>query len=483
MKQFKLSEKAKRKFRYGTNSIILLAVVIVVTVLANVLLEQIPMSVDLTVESLYTITDTTKNILKDLDKDVTIYALYDRVQGESSQNTFNIIKYLDIYEEYEHVNVEYVDLDKNPGFLRETVGEEAASAYSDGDYVVKCGEHIKHIPSSNMYETETSLDYSTFQYQSVTKGINAEACLSGAIVYVISDEIPVVYISTGNGEADMTSYSKVKLNITNNNFDIKELNLNQSDIPEDCAVIMFISPTSDLSTTALNRLKTWFNTTNGNVICLMDYLKSGTEFTNFNTLFSLFSLKLNNDVVKESSDYCITGKPQWFTASTLSPSDSPLEGTSKASGYFFDTRSIEILSTSNEYSDSAALVKTSAGAVATDIITGQESAGEKVLMASGRYQGGLDVSKILLAGSSLNLQDEYIQSTGSPTAGGILVKSLNWMASNSNEGDLIPTKEYSTETVSVTQSQYNMWSVIGYLVYPLIVVVIGLVIWIKRRHL
>ena len=129
------------------------------------------------------------------------------------------------------------------------------------------------------------------------------------------------------------------------------------------------------------------------------------------------------------------------------------------------------------------MVKTSAGAVATDIITGQESAGEKVLMASGRYQGGLDVSKILLAGSSLNLQDEYIQSTGSPTAGGILVKSLNWMASNSNEGDLIPTKEYSTETVSVTQSQYNMWSVIGYLVYPLIVVVIGLVIWIKRRHL
>ena len=93
MKQFKLSEKAKRKFRYGTNSIILLAVVIVVTVLANVLLEQIPMSVDLTAESLYTITDTTKNILKDLDKDVTIYALYDRVQGESSKNTFNIIKY------------------------------------------------------------------------------------------------------------------------------------------------------------------------------------------------------------------------------------------------------------------------------------------------------------------------------------------------------------------------------------------------------
>lgn len=483
MKKLKLSEKTKRKFRYGTNSIILLAVVIVVAVLANILLEQVPMSVDITAESLYTITDTTKDILKGLEKDVTIYALYDRVKGESSTTTFNIIKYLDMYEAYDHVTVEYVDLDKNPGFLRETVGEDAASSYSSGDYIVKCGDHIKQIPSSNMYETETSMDYSTFQYQSVTKGINAEACLSGAIVYVISDEIPVVYVSTGNGEADMSSYSKVKLNITNNNFEIKELNLNQSDIPEDCAVIMFISPTSDLSTTALNRLKTWFNTTNGNVICLMDYLKSGTEFTNFNTLFGLFSLRINNDVVKETSDYCITGKPQWFTASTLSPANSPLEGAEKASGYFFDTRSVEVLSTSNEYSDSTALVKTSAAATATDIITGAESTGEKVLVASGRYQGGLDVSKILLTGSSLNLQDEYIQSTGSTIAGGILVKSLNWMASNSNEGDLIPTKEYNTETVSVTESQYKLWSVIGYLVYPLIIVVIGFVIWIRRRHL
>ena len=483
MKKVQLSEKTKRKFRYGTNSIILLIVVIVIAILANILLEQIPMSVDITAESLYTITDTTKDILKGLEKDVHIYALYDRVKGEASTTTFNIIKYLDMYAEYSHVKVEYVDLDKNPGFLRETVGEDAASEYVSGDYIVKCGDHVKHIPASNMYETQTSMDYSTFQYQTTTTGIDAEACLTGAIVYVISDEIPVVYVSTGNGEADMSSYSKVKLNIINNNFDIKELNLNQSDIPEDCAVILFVSPTSDLSTTALNRLKTWFNTTNGNVICLMDYLKSGTDFTNFNTLFGLFSLSLNNDVVKESANYCITGKPQWFTASTLSPSNSPLEGAGKASGYFFDTRSINVLNTSSEYSDSAALVKTSAEATATDIVTGQESIGEKVIMASGRYQGGLEISKILLAGSSLNLQDEYIQSTGSTTAGGILVKSLNWMASNSNEGDLIPAKEYNTETVSITESQYKTWSVVGYLAYPLIVVAIGVVIWIRRRHL
>ena len=483
MKKLQISERTKRRFRYGTNSIVLIIAVIIVAVLVNLLLEQFPMSVDMTAESLYTITDTTRETLQNLDKDVTIYALYDRVKGEASSSTFNVIKYLDMYEVYDHVSVEYVDLDKNPSFLRETVGEETASDYSSGDYLVKCGDHVRHIPSANMYETQTSLDYSTFQYQSTTTGINAESCLTGAVMYVISDAIPTVYVSTGNGEADISYYSKVRLNIINNNFDIKELNLNQSDIPEDCAVILFASPTADLSTTALNRLKTWFNTTNGNVICLMDYSQSGTALPNFDQLFAMFSLRINNDVVQESAEYCITGKPQWFLAGTLSPADSPLADTTSASGYFFDTRSIELLSMSSEYSKSAALVKTSAGATATDIVTGQQSVGEKTIVASGRYQGGTEISKLYLTGSSLNLQDEYIASTGSTTAGGMLIKALNWMASNSNEGDLIPTKSYNTETLSITENQYKVWSFIGYLIYPLLLVIVGLIVWIRRRHL
>lgn len=65
MRKINFSEKTKRRFRYGTNSIILMAVVIAVAVLVNVLLEQLPMSADLTKESLYSITDTTKKVLSE----------------------------------------------------------------------------------------------------------------------------------------------------------------------------------------------------------------------------------------------------------------------------------------------------------------------------------------------------------------------------------------------------------------------------------
>lgn len=483
MRKINFSEKTKRRFRYGTNSIVLMAVVIVVAVLVNVLLEQLPMSVDLTKEALYSITDTTKKILSELDRDVEIIALYDKVKGESSSSTAQVIKVLDLYDEYDHIKVSYVDMDKDPSAVYNAVGEDRASDYSSGDYIVKCGSNVKRIASSNMFETSTSIDYSTYQYVSTTTGLKVETNVTSAVLYVTSDEIPVVYLSTGNGEATMDSYSMIKQNIETNNFDIKELNLNQADIPDDAVVILFNNPTSDLSTTALNKLKVWFNTKGGNCICLMDYSLQGTEFPNFNDLFALFSMKINNDVVSESEEYHLPGKQQWFTAKTLSPDNSPLENQNTGTAYIFDSRSIELLGKTTTYSESYALVNTSSEAISTSITDGSETVGVKTVVAAGRYQGGSEVSKMLLTGSGANLQDQYITYTGSSTAPGILIRSLNWMYTNTNEGDLIETKKYNTDVISVTQKQANVLGIVGIVVYPLIILIVGGVIWFRRRHL
>lgn len=91
---------------------------------------------------------------------------------------------------------------------------------------------------------------------------------------------------------------------------------------------------------------------------------------------------------------------------------------------------------------------------------------------------------MLLTGSSLNLQDRYLyNSIANSTAPGILIRSLNWMYTNTNEGDLIGTKEYNTDVISVTQQQANVLGIVGIIVYPLLILVVGIVIWFRRRHL
>lgn len=50
-----------------------------------------------------------------------------------------VIRILDLYDAYSHVNVSYVSLDSNPNIVNETVGQASAAAYSEGDYIVKSG--------------------------------------------------------------------------------------------------------------------------------------------------------------------------------------------------------------------------------------------------------------------------------------------------------------------------------------------------------
>ncbi len=472
---FKLSEKTKRRFKFGTNSVILMIAVVAVAVLVNILFGQLPMSWDLTSEELYSITEKTEEILDDLDREVEIYALFDEAKGQADTNIAPIMKYLDIYDAHSKVTVKYVDIDKNPAFLRETVGETKAQNYSAGDYIVKCGGNIRQIPQINMYVIDKDYGY--------VVGFDAEACLTGAIVYVTSENIPVVYVSTGNGEAPIEEYKSLEVNIQNNNFDVKPLNLNQADIPEDCAVIMFINPSQDISTSVLGKLKSWFQATNGNVVCLMDYSKTGVKLDNFNELFQLFSLRLNNDVVSETSDTSLPGYPQRFAGYIVPADDSPNKNFSKDLGMFIDTRSIELLSTTNTYSSSVALAKSSELATSTDIETGEKITGEKVLLASGQYQAGLEVSKLYLAGTSLTLRDDYVSSMGKGMDGGTLIRALNWMHDNTNEGDLIPEKQQGQKYVMVSEKTANVLGVVAAIVIPVVIMTIGFIIWLKRRHL
>ena len=60
------SEKTRRRFRFGTNSILLMIAVITAFVLLNLALERLPLTLDLTTEQRYSITDTTKKRLSAL---------------------------------------------------------------------------------------------------------------------------------------------------------------------------------------------------------------------------------------------------------------------------------------------------------------------------------------------------------------------------------------------------------------------------------
>ena len=57
------------------------------------------------------------------------------------------------------------------------------------------------------YKSATAIvNYSTYQYES-TSSFDGENCITSALDYVTSEELPVVYRLTGHGEEAISDYS------------------------------------------------------------------------------------------------------------------------------------------------------------------------------------------------------------------------------------------------------------------------------------
>ena len=475
----------KRRVNYGLGYVLLIVATIVVFVVVNVILERLPMSVDLTANEQFSITDETKDILENLTEDVEIIALYDRVKGMADTQRAEVIRILDLYDAYSHVNVSYVSLDSNPNIVNETVGQASAAAYSEGDYIVKSGKRTKRIAANDMFETSTQYISNIIPVTYAT-GNQTELRVSTAIKYVTLETIPNLYVSTGLQEEDMSYFGKIFEDLDNMNILVKEINLSQVDaIPEDAGAILFLSPKRDLSELEYDMLHQWLSYDGGMAFFAFDSDMTATSLERFNLLLSeLYGLSVNNDIVSDEEAYQIAAaaKPSVITASAQN--NGPLSVNQLNKTYFsYDSRSINLLSTAG-YFESFPLIQTSSTATSTAYGTGSETVGVATLAACGEYYGNGEHSRVVVLGSSLGLTDENIQQYSDTASELLFLYSVDWMMGEDTMESLnIETKQYSTTVLTVDSAKSKWIFAFSVILYPVAIIAVGLVIWLKRRHL
>ncbi len=485
-----------KKMTKNLNLIVLTCGVIAVAVILNVILELLPLDIDLTTEKLYTLTETTEKVLDELNRDVTIYALYDEVAGAEDSSQGGKAEVMKVLEKYEnkskHIDVKYVDLDKNPSFLKNLVGESNTNAYDRGDYVVVCGDNVRRIDESDMYSNVTQT-YNTFYEYKITNGLQAETKLTSAILKVTGD-VPVIYYSVGFGETNISRYSILVSYLEDSGFDFLELDVKTGAIPENCACLMFFGPTEDLTDSAYDRIERWMKT-GGNAFFFMD-VKSITDdhyiykkFDNFNKLFSNYGISLENTIVSESDDYQMTdtGEDSVFS-STVKIAGALERLNEKFSINILNTRSLNI-DTMNSAGEAEALIVTSTGAVAKSIESENDNRkGESVIAASGKCAEGTGTSRICVFGSSQTFCDLALKFYGTANPEKIMTTSLEWMdlQSNTNVGDSIEVKKYNSNITTIMQTsakQAKTIVIITMVIIPLIILAVGVAVFIRRRHL
>ncbi|EGG83280.1 hypothetical protein HMPREF9477_01041 [Lachnospiraceae bacterium 2_1_46FAA] len=221
----------------GTYSMALTAVVIAIAIVVNMLAGKLPSSaktIDVSGNQLYEITNTSKKVLKELDKEITFTILAEKKSVDDRIKTF-VKKYAALSDK---IDVEYVDPVLHPSALDKYDGEE-------NSIVVQCKETERSIviPFTDI------IVYDEMSYYSGTmqeKEFDAEGQLTSAVNYVTSTVNKTVYRLAGHGESTLST--EVSALLGKSNISVNELNLMmKKEIPEDCDLIFIYAPTTDIT--------------------------------------------------------------------------------------------------------------------------------------------------------------------------------------------------------------------------------------------
>ena len=226
MKNFKFSSSANGKvFRNGLYSTAILAAAIVLAVLINLLVGAIPKKYtefDLSAAKMYTLGDSSRQLMQSLDQNVTVYYLC-----ETGSEDAIITKLLDHYaDESGHFHWEQKDPALYPTFAAQYGAENA----STGSLIVVSGENSEVLNAAELYEYDYS-DYYTTGAANVTFG--GEKQISSAIYKLTAAAESHAYYTTNHGEQALTASLTEALKAQN--IDAQPLDLLTGTIPEEIA--------------------------------------------------------------------------------------------------------------------------------------------------------------------------------------------------------------------------------------------------------
>jgi len=227
----------RQALRGGSYSLAVTAVVLAILVMVNLFVSALPGALtkyDISASKLYSITSNTKVVVNALEQDVTIYWIV-----QSGQEDDVIENLLGKYESLsEHIKVVKKNPDVYPTFTQQYTSEAA----QNNSLIVECGDKSRYISLQDIYLGEVNMYTGTY---SVTD-FDGEGAVTSAIDYVVSEELPQLYVLEGHGEADLpTQFSE---QIEKENMQLNTLSLLTVDeVPEDADGIVIYSPSSDIS--------------------------------------------------------------------------------------------------------------------------------------------------------------------------------------------------------------------------------------------
>lgn len=462
-----------KHFSVGAYSTGMIAAAVAVVVVLNIVMGELPSSwtsIDLTSEKLYSLTDQTKEYVDGIQDDVTIYVL----ASEDSQDV-TLKQTLQRYEDLsKHIKVEYVDPTINPTFANQYTDQQV----STNSLIVVSDKRNKVINYSSIYES--SVDYQT--YSSTTTGYDGEGQITSALDYVLSDDMPKAYATTGHGETSISG--TFTSGLKKENVDYESLNLMDYDaVPEDASVLIINAATSDFSTDDKDKVVDYLNN-GGNVVFIASYAAQDTP--NLDSILEYMGMHLADGIVVDQGTENYYRSPYY-----LLPTISVSTYTSGVYGNYYVfaplSKGIVIENEDAENMTYTTFLGTSDQSYSKLNVGNMDNADKEDGDVDGPFGIGVAAQKTVDDKTATLVAfgcDQMFTDEASSMVGGANLTVFTNTVGSFADHDVsvsIPVKEYERSRLTVSQASVFAIAPIVTVVLPVAFLVAGFVIWLTRR--
>lgn len=282
----------------GTTTLALVAIVIACYIGLNWGAGQLKIeNLDFTTKKLYSLSDATKERIKNLDEDITIQLInmedysYSDYYGNTLVNGNYVIEYAN---KYPIISKKVVIDEINNLETREDLQKEYNITTENAIIVVKKGEEEKIITADELY----TVDYTAGEYIDKT-----EEAITNAIVELTIDKKPRIYVLDGKAYTDPEQSLGIIANrLIDESNEVELLDIiTKGSVPEDCDCLVITTLKQDLSDLERDKILEYINN-GGELLILSSQNTIKTETPNYDQILAQYGISINYGVILEQDN-------------------------------------------------------------------------------------------------------------------------------------------------------------------------------------
>ncbi len=482
-------EIKSRKFKYGTLATVFTIIFIIAIVLVNVLLgymtDRFVWEFDMTKEHLFEISEDTKEVIDDMTRNVTITVLADEtVFRDADQMLSNIYEILQRYEALGggKIKVRYVNPNMNPKIFEQY---NELGDLGNNFLIIESDLRMKSLSPNSLYNIR--VDDNDISY---FVGLRAEQTITSALLFVTQDSVNTACWLRGHGE----DYSKIQMDtiLKKMNYDSQVIILAQDEIPEECTLLLISSPQTDYSPDEIEKLDAFLKRGGDAIVALSP--ETSVALTNLTSFFEEWGVHYRSEFILDNYQ-SISNMPFYVVPNisnitnvtdrlntknyyALVPGCMPIDLTGTETG----SHNLAILMTSSRRSYTKDLNEITMG---YDYDEANDPTGPFNMCVLSEYLAtdkNMNYTRGDILFCSAGMISDSVLEASNFLNGQFLEHVLDYISEYS-DGVVIPDKTFESTTLNILSWQSRVVLYVVVIAIPLLILLAGILIWSKRRHL